>query len=82
MVLALFSEGEASIVQGLFIHPFFYCNSIPGYFLNVISFVVVSPKQPCCSSSCCSVVSSEMEFVQHSSPCRSAAVWDKQVLVT
>lgn len=78
MVLALFSEGEASRVQGLFICPFFCSNSIPGYFLNVISFVLVSPKQPCCSSSCCSVVNSEIEFVQHSSLCRSAAVWDKR----
>lgn len=75
-------RGEASVRAGT-LHPSLFLpgNSIPGYLLHVISFVLVSPKQPGCSNSRCSVVNSEIERVQRSSLSRSAALWGGQVLV-
>lgn len=78
-MLAFFSEGEASPPAGTLFPSFSLpSNSIPGYLLGVVWFVLV---RAWLLWLCCSVVNSAVGFVQHSSLGRRAAVWDEQVLV-
>lgn len=68
----LVSWGEGSVPAGTLPPSFFLPgNSIPGYLLNVILFVLAGPEQPCCSKSCCSAANSEIEFVQPVQECSS-----------